>query len=194
LRSELAAVSFNLLMLLAALSSPVNPSAPLPDELDASDPYRTDGCSFSRPGMCRSVGFTLFHLTAELDDDPSGLPQVRWIWETGADFQIEGATEGLACFENWSLHSVGPEFPAVAGSPFGVRFLLGPPADDEFCVAHSSLVQAGSAGPDGMPGTGDDGTLAAVYGVPEPGAGMLRFAALAALAVLVRRGRTHRTR
>ncbi len=54
-RSELAAASFNLLMLVASRSDPDNPSDPSANEFDGSNPNRLDGCSFRKPALCTSI-------------------------------------------------------------------------------------------------------------------------------------------
>ena len=72
-RSEMAVLSWNALMLLVVQSQ--SDGTPSEDEFDASDPFRTDGCSFVAPHMCIGVsGFLDFSgwRFTELEDDPRG--------------------------------------------------------------------------------------------------------------------------
>ncbi len=51
-RSEMAVLSWNLMMTLVGFSIPANPSRPTIEEFDADRPFRDDGCSFAKPQLC----------------------------------------------------------------------------------------------------------------------------------------------
>jgi hypothetical protein len=53
-RTELAALSWNLLSVLVGLSAPGS-GPPAIDQFDAADPLRADGCSFAKPQLCSNV-------------------------------------------------------------------------------------------------------------------------------------------
>ena len=92
--------------------------------------------------------------TTEREDDPSGAPRLRWVWETGAEYAIDEASDVLAPFLGGRLHAAGPEVSRVAGEATGVGFFaalpdgVAPPASD-FIVRTQGL----------------DGILGAAYGV-----------------------------
>jgi hypothetical protein len=54
-RTELGAVSWNLLATLVGLSAPPGTEPPAIDEFDASDPLREGACSFVQPQFCSTV-------------------------------------------------------------------------------------------------------------------------------------------
>jgi hypothetical protein len=170
------------------------------DEADEGDPdhigpYRLDGCSFRKPQLCGTIqSFLAFPgtLTTEADNDPSGPPERRWVWETGADYEITSATGSLAGFAGWSFHALGPELSRVGESELGVQFVLGPPEGQPPCmpppfpIPDSILVAYFPA----CLGSEDDRPLGLAYGlVPEPSALLSSTAALGLVAMLARRGR-----
>jgi hypothetical protein len=53
--SEMAVLSWNTLMGLVVFSSPAVPGKFLTTDWDPSRPFRTDGCSFAAPQLCRNV-------------------------------------------------------------------------------------------------------------------------------------------
>jgi hypothetical protein len=53
--SEMAIVSWNVLMVISALSFPEDPNNPKDNEFAPNDPFRTDGCSFAAPQFCSNV-------------------------------------------------------------------------------------------------------------------------------------------
>jgi hypothetical protein len=167
--SELAAVSFNTLMMFVALSTPSDPLHPAADEFDPVDPQRLDGCSFRRPQLCFGVRNLLALVATEADDDPSGPPRRRWRWETGADHAITSATGSLADFADGTLHALGPERSRVAGSELGVSFVVAP--DDD---------------------APEDVHPLEIYGVPEPSALASGAIGLAAAACVARRAKRRR--
>ncbi len=54
-KSEMAIVSWNMLMVLAALSLPGDPENPTETEFDPNDVFRTDGCSYAAPQLCGNM-------------------------------------------------------------------------------------------------------------------------------------------
>lgn len=141
--SELAAFSWNLLQLLIATSSPDGDGAVVPypymsrfsaneaDEFDAANPDRTNGCSRLRPYDCYAVA-ALFDLsTRGLPDDPEMPGLRRWVWESGAEYQITSATGRFAAFAGGTVHASGPTEARVPGFASGTPILLEPgPIDD----------------------------------------------------------------
>ena len=166
LASELAAVSFNTLMVLAAISTASDPLQPEDDEFDPDAPERLDGCSFRKPQLCGAVRNLTSQLATEAEDDPSGPPCRRWRWETGADHAITSATGSLADFADGTLHALGPERSRVAASELGVSFVIAPVAAAPEAVQPMEL-----------------------YGVPEPSALVSSAIALLAAVCFARRGR-----
>jgi hypothetical protein len=181
-RSESAALSFNVVMTFVGFSSSTLVTATDPSVvLDPDDPFAGDRCSFAKPQLCLGTQLLLTHLARELDDDPSGPPQRRWVWETGAEhLQTDEATGGLEDFASWTFHALGPEVSRRDSSDeAGVLFVLGPP-DDPGAAPDSPLVVRGS-GADNILGTADDPFVGLVYGVvPEPSQVLLYVAALLA--------------
>ncbi len=204
LSSEMAALSFNFVMSLVVFSALGDPSDPFPDpleRLDPADPLRLDGCSFRKPQLCRSLLGQSF--AEERADDPSGPPRRRWLWETGAEYDVANATgRFLEDFLGWSLHAIGPEPSRAGGAGEGLLFLLAPPEEQPPCEAPpfpvpDSPFVVTSAGCDGDSGTADDRVLGAAYGVvpvPEPTSALLRVLAFGAVAWLARRRRVTASR
>jgi hypothetical protein len=165
--TELSAASFNFMMFLVAFSTASNPTQ---SELDPNQPLRLDGCSYRKPQLCVRVLEFLTVLTHELEDDPSGPPGRRWVWETGAEYEIDEATGSLTDLAQWTFHALGPETARVTGPELGVAFVLGPPAEQPPCagppfsVPDSPIVVAGT-GCDGTLGTLDDRPLGVAYGI-----------------------------
>jgi len=98
-RSELAALSWNLQMLLVAFSDQVSDPATDPvSRFDPAAPYRDDGCSFVKPQLCSGVAGLLGYVATVPEDDPQGLPHQRWLWERGARARVESASGRFAAF------------------------------------------------------------------------------------------------
>jgi len=189
--SELAALSWNFLVQLVVYSQTgAKPEAPCdgaqdpltcrtPDEFVASPDtlLRSDGCSYARPELCFGVIASGSYLTRLLDDDPSGAPLVRWLWEAGAAYEITSATGDLAGFAGGVAHVLGPEQSRVAGAEIAAAIVLAGPGG-ALIDSDSSLFLGGRG-----------------YGyavAPETGVTALGVAALGALRLVAaarRRGR-----
>lgn len=77
-------------------------------QFDPADALRADGCSFRRPDLCASVD-GLWGLTVGLHrDGPEGPPLRRWVWESGAQYRVDSASDRLARYEGGVLHASGP--------------------------------------------------------------------------------------
>lgn len=131
-RSEMAALSWNLQMLLVAFTTPAS-SPTLPDPRYGFDPanaWRTDGCSYVKPQLCVAVQAFVRYSTRVLPDDPAGLPLHRWGWETGAEYAIESASGALAGFAGGTLFAFGPMASALPAIPAFDSFFLVAAGDD----------------------------------------------------------------
>jgi hypothetical protein len=109
-RSELAAFSWNLQMLLVAFS--VAPAgADARSYFDPQQAFRTDGCSYVKPQLCVAVRAVLLSAVDVLAGDPKGRPSRRWVWEHGAQYAVEAATGRFAAFAGGSVFAFGPTAP-----------------------------------------------------------------------------------
>ena len=166
--SEMAALSWNFMMVAVVLSERDDDDgdgfAELNgDEFEKQLPVRTDGCSLIRPGLCEVVLRFTAATAVEKEDDPSGLPLLRWIWETGAEFSIDQATDNLAAFLGGRLHAGGPGRSLLQEfDPTGLGFLATLPAGAT--VPNSPFVLR-SAGLDGEVATADDPAVGGAYGL-----------------------------
>jgi hypothetical protein len=162
-RSEIEALSWNALMALVALSTSEGP--PANDELDPSDPFRTDGCSFANPFACTNVSGFL-DLSAwrfnELPDDPRGGQPERWLWESAIAYDVVHARGELADFLDGRLYVYGPFESPIDGSASGVGLLLVPPPD-AVPDATSPLMRV-APGLDRVFGTEDDSVVGFAWG------------------------------
>jgi hypothetical protein len=190
-RSEMAALSWNLMMTLVAFSqAPINPATgqrdqPAPDQLDLLHPMRTGPglCSFRQPQFCALVENVLLRLLAE---DPRGVPLLRWDWEASNTFEITSATGDLADFVGGLAHVIGPEPYESADGNAGVSIALEPPPGVTPPVG--PLVGAFGSGPDQIPDTEDDagrrhGWAYGTTRIPEPSSVAASLIALATIAV-----------
>lgn len=181
---DLASASFDFLRQLVALSSGGDPSDPT--RLDPDSPFASLRCSFANPEGCAAVTFLLSQVVQELPDDPDGPPPLRWLWQSGSEHPILAAEGSLAAFAGGTLHLGGPEVSRVVGTSVGAPVVLVPPPEaPQPLLSGSPLVQTGSAGPDGVSGSGDETSLGFAYAVttlPEPGALLTGGAALLTLA------------
>lgn len=128
-RSDAAAASWNLQVLLVALSA--DSGAPNADPAEVFDPtraYRTDGCSYLLPGACQGVrAFRRLAIEA-LPDDPDGsAAALRWLWRLGASYRIHEATGEFRALVGGHLHVAGPARSDVPGVAAIAGFFVTPP-------------------------------------------------------------------
>ena len=166
--AELAALSHNFQILVAALSQSPPPGDVLewdgdPSTFDFHHPFSTapGQCSWSQPQFCASVQSLLGLATTPLQDDPNGGSLGRWVWESGAEYTVAVATGAFDGFAGGVLHLADPELSRAAGGRIGVPIVLMPP---------------GGAAPAPEP-------LLLYAVVPEPETSALGAAAIAALAL-----------
>ncbi len=124
-RSEMAALSWNFMVALVTFSVPDDAQNIQPDEFDASDPLRKGACSYAQPQFCRWV-LNLGHFATELPDDPSGTPALRWLWETGAQFDSVSVDDEETFFDGGRIHAFGPTAPQGPGADAEVYILIVP--------------------------------------------------------------------
>jgi hypothetical protein len=166
-QSEMAVLSWNLLMLLLAQSQ--SEGVPAEDELDPTDPYRTDGCSFAAPHFCIGVGGFIgsegwqLH---ELEGDPRGEERLHWLWESAIAYDIAHARGELAAFRGGRLYVYGPFESPIEGSASGVGLLLVPPAGAVPDV--NSPMMRVAPGLDRTFGTEDDRVVGFAWGAAGP--------------------------
>jgi hypothetical protein len=109
--SEAEALASNVLVALETISLGLDPSDP--------------DCDSSTPEGCDAIAAFYSHAVTELADDPSGSPRQRWLWETGAQYEITHASGSLAAFAGGVLHAMGPVEPTLTpGAAADVPFLL----------------------------------------------------------------------
>lgn len=100
---EFAALSWNWLMMPTTMSL-----GPPPDGYDPNQPASPDRCSFQRPELCYGPAVRLSSYAIEpLPDDPSG-SELRWLWQTGAEYRITEATGIWEAFRGGTAHVFGP--------------------------------------------------------------------------------------
>jgi hypothetical protein len=155
LASEADGIAWNFTQILAASGAGGGPGT-----LDPNDPLSVSGCSLMNPAACVAAQAFLSASTRELDDDPSGAPARRWLWESGAEFVVTAASGSLSPFQGWTLHAFGPEESRASGGTIGVPFLLVPPEGVTMPPASPLVVIS-----DGTPTPGDETFQGVAYGV-----------------------------
>jgi hypothetical protein len=160
----MAILSWNYLTLHVVLNSfDADPDNISPGEFDPDHPFRTDGCSLANPLGCCGVANSWSYATVAPQEDPSRPPLPRWLFETGAEYLVTGATGELEDFLGWTLFAFGPEQSRVSGAEVGVAFLLSPP--DPLPPIPDSPLIVRWAGADGVVDTPDDNFAGVAYGV-----------------------------
>jgi hypothetical protein len=127
-RADLAALSWNLQMLLVAGSAA--PGTPGVDPVETYDPanaYRTDGCSFAVPQSCSAVRALRSLAVDPFADDPSAPPVRRWVWETGAIYRVTEASGEFAALVGGLLYVPGPLAATTRDAALIVPFFATPP-------------------------------------------------------------------
>lgn len=124
-RSELAAMSWNLQTNLVLASDPLGERG-----FDAgrgfllSAAFRANGCSFAKPQLCSAVRHFASFAATPLPGDPHPFPSRRWLWETGAEYEVTAATGRFARYAGGRVHAFGPTASRVPGLGVEVPLLL----------------------------------------------------------------------
>jgi Protein of unknown function (DUF1302) len=126
-RNELAAASWNVMMLFAARSDPFDTANPQINEFDKANGYRTDGCSFLRPQMCKNVQNFLLSLGQGRNDVRAGgtsdFGRVDFAWQQGGELLLRYQKRNVLGFamdftEDKTKTSWGTEFTWIEGERF----------------------------------------------------------------------------
>jgi hypothetical protein len=125
--SEMAIVSWNAQVVLVALSFPEDVSNPQIDEFDASQPFRTGGCSFAQPYWCsaiRGIHSLLGVQRASIRAGGNGRYGRRdFGWHGGSDVLLRWEKRNVLGFsmdfaEDITKSNWGLEFTWIEGVPF----------------------------------------------------------------------------
>ena len=125
--SEMAIVSWNMLMAFAALSFPEDPNHPKDNEFAPNDPFRTNGCSFAAPQYCSNVAAYNSIIGARRSSIRAGgngqYGRRDFIWHGGGDLALRyekrnvlGVSMDFA--EDFTKSNWGFEFTWIEGLPF----------------------------------------------------------------------------
>ena len=126
-RSEMAIVSWNVLMVISALSIPADPDNPTQTEFDPNDVFRTDGCSFAAPHFCDNVqAYDAIVETRRSSIRAGGNGQFGrrdFLWHGGGDLALRyekrnvlGVSMDFA--EDFTKSNWGVEFTWIEGLPY----------------------------------------------------------------------------
>jgi len=132
-RSELAALSWNLQMLLVAFNVRVGtPGADPATSFDGNAPYRTDGCSYVKPQRCLLVRQFAAEAARLAPGDPTGVPTLRWLWARGRLYRVASASGRFAGYRGgWLVDgSLVEPWDARAPAPALGQALFAPEGDD----------------------------------------------------------------
>jgi hypothetical protein len=122
---EMAALSWNFLMLLASMSGDgVAPHET--GEFDPAQPMTANRCSYVTPQYCESVRVFFWFTTELLADDPSAPPALRFLWEAGAVYDVTEATGDFAPYAGGALHVLGMERARANVAEHGIPVVLFP--------------------------------------------------------------------
>jgi hypothetical protein len=125
--NEMAIISWNLLMTLAALSLPEDPNNPKDDEFAPNDPFRTNGCSFAAPQFCSVISaynaITGVRRNAVIAGGNGRFGRRDFNWHGGGDLALRYEKRNVLGFSmdfaedftksNWSM-----EFTWIEGLPY----------------------------------------------------------------------------
>ena len=123
----MAILSWNLQMLLAALSVPEDPNNPKRGEFDANNPFRTDGCSFAQPAFCGTIAAYNAIIGARRSSIRAGgngrFGRRDFIWQGGGDVALRFEKRNVLGFsmdfaEDFSKSNWSFEFTWFEGQPF----------------------------------------------------------------------------
>ncbi len=125
--SEMAIVSWNVLMVITALSLPEDPDHPQDDEFAPNDPFRTNGCSFAAPNYCGNVSaydsITGVRRNAVIAGGNGQFGRRDFTWHGGGDLALRYQKRNVLGFsmdfaEDFSKSNWGVEFTWIEGLPF----------------------------------------------------------------------------
>jgi hypothetical protein len=126
-RTEMAALSFNAVMTLVALSTPDGPAAPQIDEFDPALAYDPTRCSFATPQLCSAVqGFfslTGVQRTTVRAGGNGSFGRRSFIWHQGGEAALRYAKRNVLGFamdfaEDRTQTNWGVEATWIEGLPF----------------------------------------------------------------------------
>jgi len=125
--SEMAIVSWNMLMSFAALSFPEDPNHPKDDEFAPNDPFRPNACSFAAPQYCSNPAAYNSIIGARRSTINAGgngqFGRRDFIWHGGGDLALRYQKRNVLGFsmdfaEDFSKSNWGFEFTWIEGLPF----------------------------------------------------------------------------
>jgi hypothetical protein len=127
--SEMAAFSWNYLIVLVSFSTADSDGVLEANEFDPANPMRLGGCSMLLPQFCRSVQETqdlLGLIVRPLPGDPNGTA-ADLLWSRGVSWEVTEASGDLAPYLGETLFSYGP-FDDGAGGARTALVLVPEPA------------------------------------------------------------------
>ena len=125
--SEMAIVSWNALMVLAALSLPADPDNPKENEFAPNEPFRTTACSFAAPQFCGNVAAYNSIIGARRSSIRAGgngeFGRRDFIWHGGGNLALRYEKRNVLGFsmdfaEDFTKSNWGMEFTWIEGLPF----------------------------------------------------------------------------
>ena len=125
--SEMAIVSWNVLMAFVGLSFPDDPDNPKDDEFAPNDPFRTNACSFAAPQFCGNPAAYNSIIGARRNSIRAGgngeFGRRDFIWHGGGDLALRYQKRNVLGFsmdfaEDFSKSNWGMEFTWIEGLPF----------------------------------------------------------------------------
>ena len=176
-QTEMAALSWNMLMLLVSMSGDGLPPTEI-YEFDPANPMDPGRCSFATPQYCSSVASLFLFYAALLDDDPLAPPTARAIWQAGALYTVTETGGDLAAYAGGTVHVLGLERARAHVATLGIPLVLFP--------AGATL---DPSTPFAVPTPAAPSFGLAYATAPEPSAGALAAVVGGALAALRRRAR-----
>ena len=123
----MAIFSWNLLMVLVALSFADDPNNPQDQRVRSEQPFRTDGCSFAAPAYCGNVSaynsITGVRRNAVIAGGNGQFGRRDFIWHGGGDLVLRYEKRNVLGFsmdfaEDFTKSNWGIEFTWIEGLPF----------------------------------------------------------------------------
>jgi len=125
--SEMAIVSWNILMVISALSFAEDPNHPQDDEFDPKKPFRTDACSFAAPSYCGNVSaydaISGVRRASVLAGGNGRYGRRDFTWHGGGDLALRYQKRNVLGFsmdfaEDFSKSNWSVEFTWIEGEPW----------------------------------------------------------------------------